>query len=508
MSSNYSFDNGGNVFLQALHISPKDATSFGTAPTTGTSNLNSNYWKKIFTDRNVRASGGLSSSDMRNDGSFFIAGTFINDQTAFSKPWKKDKDGKILEVQPPSPTSNDLYSAIMSNNIAFDKYGNIRTFGAVNKDWKNPLTSIEMTDNQDQLALASVKNKIFVLSTGGRWILAQDTELFKKGQKVYYVLFNPIHSAEDTQLNQMGTTTFKKFYNRNNGLDSDTRSGRIREPLLQKYCEMTSVKPGVGYQTGNIPYQKSFDDYPSLQTNDGTRDYGDSSCYLTNYKEGAYDYIGSPIDMTSMGSSAKQFYDLAQQQSVCAKPSKWTQEGKSSSFIVDYLNDRINEISNTNVALPKCPDRSVNFCTSIVKAAGNVDLTGTSFSNSCGGYLPTPSPPAPEPTTMAPTTAAPTTMAPTTAAPTTMAPTTAAPTTMAPTTAAPTTRAPTTMAPTMSPTMIPSSALSKDSSLLSLSTMAPTTGPTDAPVSSNNVVLIGGGVVVIVACYYFLVMRK
>lgn len=488
MSSNYSFDNGGNVFLQALHISPKDATAFGTAPTTGTSNLNSNYWKKIYTDRNVRASGGLSSSDMRNDGSFFIAGTFVGDQTAFPS-----SNNPTLGT---SITANDLYNAIMSNNIAFDKYGNIRTFGAVNKDWKNPLTVPKMSNNENQLDLAQTKNKVFVLSTGGRWILAQDTELSKKGQKVYYVLFNPIHSTEDSQLPQMGTTTFKKFYNSNNGLDSDTRAGRLREPLLQKYCEMTSVKPGNGYQTSNIPYQKSFDGYPSLQTNDGTRDYGDSSCYLTNYKEGAYDYIGSPIDMTVMGQSAKQFYDLSKQQSVCANRARWTL-GKSSSFIADYLNDRINEIIDTNVVAPKCPEQSINFCTSVVKAAGNVDLTGTTFANTCGSYLP-----------------APTTPAPTTPAPTTPAPTTPAPTTLAPTTAAPTTRAPiitmaATMAPTIAATIAPSSALSKDSSLLSLTTMAPTMAPTTAPsTSNNNVALIGGGVVVLAACYYFFMMRK
>ena len=80
MSSDYGINKpNGNLFLQKLHISPDNATTFGNLP--NSSSLNSKYWKKIYTDRNIDK--GLQGSGMKNDGSFFIAGTFDGSKTAF-----------------------------------------------------------------------------------------------------------------------------------------------------------------------------------------------------------------------------------------------------------------------------------------------------------------------------------------------------------------------------------------------------------------------------------------
>jgi hypothetical protein len=478
MSSDYSSSNGGNLFLQALHISPNESTTFGTLPS-ASSSLNAKYWKKIFTDRDV--AGTLVSSDMKNDGSFFIAGTFNG---AKSSP----ESANTANV----PSGDDIFKAINNNKLAFDQYGNIRTFQP-QKNWKNPVTATAMSSNEEQLALDKNNpyNKTFVVSKGGRWTLIQDTELAKKGTNTYYVIFNPIHSGEYSD-KQVGTSTFKKWYQGINGNDSkDKQTKRLREPLIQKYCEMTTAKPRGAYQTSNIPYMTSFDEIPTLQDGDGTRYHGDISCTLANYKEGVYDLFKGPLDIAQIDQANphQNFYGSAKEESICSSSAhdwgNWVSD-KGSSFIADYLNDRVNVLNNkTDVPNAQCPAGTKVFCTSLINAGGDVNIKNTSISQSCGIQ-----PPTPPPTTKAPTTTPPpTTQPPTTPPPTTQPPTTPPPTTQPPTTQPPTTRPPTaapTIGATMGPTAGPPTAVPTIGATAGPTMGAATMGPTKGPSSSSD----------------------
>jgi hypothetical protein len=485
MSSDYGIDTpNGNLFLQKLHISPANATTFGNLP--NSSSLNSKYWKKIYTDRSVTPS--LQGSGMKNDGSFFIAGTFVGTKTAFPSV-----DG------PTAITGNDIFNAIVSSQIEFDDFGNIRIFtGDGNKDWKNPLTPVKMAVKTGQLRSIDMPNSTFILSRNGRWILAQDTELSQKGaDKVYYVMFNPIHSGGSNTEDPYYTTssTFKKWYNSQvDQFGTKPDPNRLEEPLLQKYCEMTAQKPGNSFKTNQnhtTPFKTSFSEYIP-QDGDYQRNYGDQSCNILVNKEGVYNAMGGIIsDPNAVG--------LAIKDAVCNTqngPNNYANSNRKGNFIIDYMNDKKKR------AIPdmKCPERSINFCSTVIQAAGDVNIKGGSnIVNECGkqypNLIPTPAPTTPAPTTLAPTTRPPT-LAPTNAP--TLAPTNAptlAPTTRPPTTLAPT-NAPTTLPPTLSPTKVP--------------TFAPTTSPstTPAPSSSNMMMMAIAGVAVVGAIIVIMKMRK
>lgn len=491
--TDYGFtSNGGSVFLNAMNISPADATSFGALPdskitidngkiTSG--NMNSKYWKKIYTDRDVKA--GIQ---LPNDGSFFIAGTFSGKDTSYSQ---NNKD---------SITGNDIYKSITIGQIAFDEYGNIRlTDGATPKNWKNPLTTIAMDSRYPIMTSLNMPNPAFIISANGKWILAQDTELStKSSDKTYYVLFNPIHSAPDSsKAGSDNTATFKKWYggqvdSNGNRIVTGNVGNRIKEPLVQKYCEMVAQKEGNTYKTSKIPFNTSYDGSFTLQTGDGQRNYADPSCYIVTPKEGAFNVIGGVFNPSKVPAA---LFAQAVQQSICSNavgPIKDARSNKPNSFISDYITDMIDVTYGDPGKNQKgvCPASQNTFCTSVVQAAGNISVTGgSSVGNQCG--LPMPTVPPPPPPTLAPT-----------AAPT-LAPT-AAPT-MAPT-AAPTMAA--TAAPTMRPTMGPTAAPTMAAVNKLVPTYAPTMSPTTAPVQSSNTTMIAIGAAVIIVGVAIVFMKK
>lgn len=465
--SDYGFtSNGGSVFLNAMNISPMDATSFGALPDSKiiTDNnskigyMNSRYWKKIYTDRDVKA--GIQ---LPNDGSFFIAGTFNGKETSYSPT---NKDGI---------TGNDIYKSIIAGQIAFDDYGNIRlTDGDKPKNWKNPLTTIEMTPRNAILTSLQIPNPAFIMSLNGKWILAQDTELSTKGtDKTYYVLFNPIHSAPDSSKpGSDNTATFKKWYdsqvNQNGSRKITGNDGnRIKEPLIQKYCEMVAQKENNGYKTGKIPFNTSYDGQFTYQDGDGQRNYADPSCYIVTPKEGVFNVIGGVFKPAG---NLKMFSE-AIQESICGSvlgPIADARSNKPNSFISDYIKD-VKDVKFGNPEKNEngvCPPSQNNFCNSVVQAAGNISITGgSSVGNQCG--LPMPTIPPPPPPTPPPTSAP------------TSAPVMA--------TSAPTSAPITTSAPTMRPTI------------------AATMAPTEAPVkSSNTMIMIGAAVIIVGVAIVFM----
>lgn len=481
MSSDYGIATpNGNLFLQKLHISPDNATTFGNLP--NPSSLNSKYWKKIYTDRSVNPT--LQGSGMKNDGSFFIAGTFVGTKTAFPSV-----DG------PTAITGNDIFNAIVGRQLEFDDFGNIRIFaGGVGKDWKNPLTPVKMATKTGQLESTDMPNSAFILSRNGRWILAQDTELSQKGaEKVYYVMFNPIHSGGTNTDDPYYTTssTFKKWYNSQLDPFGKPDQNRLQEPLLQKYCEMTAQKPGNGFktnQTHTIPFKTSFSEYVP-QEGDNNRNYGDQSCYILTPKEAIYNQIGGVIDDPKMLNAAVGSV-------VCNKatgPNTYAQTNRRGNFITDYMNDKLKKIYPDMV----CPPTNNTFCSMVLNSAGDLNVKGGSnIVNDCGNKYPQLIPVTPAPTTPAPTTPAPTTPAPTTPAPTTRPPTPAP--TNAPTNA-PTTR-PSTLVPTNAPTNSPTNA----------PTNVPTTAPSTTPVpsSSNMMMMAIAGVAVVAVVIVVMKMKK
>jgi hypothetical protein len=530
MSSNYSFTApNGNVFLQSLHISPPNATSFGQLPSS--SDLNAKYWKKIYTDRNV-SSSVLQASGMRNDGSFFIAGTFDGKKSAFPS-----QDG------PTSVTGNDIYLAIVGNKLAFDNFGNIRIFGDPQKDWKNPLTTTSMGSHDPQLDLSDMPNNAFILSKNGKWAIVQDTELSRIGEnKVYYVVFNPIHSGEgtaSTDSSYMGTNTFKKWYNSQIDSKGNPDYSRLQEPLVQKYCELISTKPSNGYKTGNIPYQSSFSGYPIPQEGDANRNYADQSCYITTPKEGVYGLMGGAIDAsTGVG---KKLWTAGINTSLCSDSTgsiKYSRDNRPQSFINDYIKDNIYSSFTDHV----CPQTNNTFCSIVLNSAGDTNIKSNSkVVNDCGNTYPQLIPPPPTPidcsvsgwttwndcsapcgggkqtrnrTIMQPaqyggkdcSNLSETQVCNTQACPTTPPPTTPPPTTPPPTTPPPTTPPPTTPPPTPAATL--SKVISTTAPTLSkvIPTLSPTAAPTTAPSSSKTMIIVG--VVAVAAVVGFMMMRK
>jgi hypothetical protein len=446
--------NGGSVFLRAMNISPDNATSFGVLPDSTitidnqkiTGKMNSKYWKKIYTDRDFKK----FNYNFPNDGSFFIAGTFSGNDTSYSPT---NKDGI---------TGNDIYKSIIAGQIAFDDYGNIRlTDGDTPKNWKNPLTAIAMSPNKDILTSFQMPNPAFIVSLDGKWILAQDTELSTKStDKTYYVLFNPIHSAPDrSKPGSENTATFKKWYNSqvdSNGNRKITGNdgNRLREPLIQKYCEMVAQKDGNSYKTNNIPFNTSYGGSFTRQEGDGQRNYADPTCYIVTPKEGAFNVIGGVFNPSQVN---PKLFSSAIQQTICNRETGSgfdAKQNKPNSFISDYIKDMVDVTYEG-----ECPKENNTFCTSVMSSAGSINITdGSSVGNHCPGQqLPTP--------TLAPTEAP------------TLAPTEAP--TLAPT-----------EAPTLAPTASP--------------TVAPTTAPTMAPVQSLNKTMIAIGVVVIIGAIIFM----
>ena len=476
MSSDYGIATpNGNLFLQKLHISPDNATTFGNLP--NPSSLNSKYWKKIYTDRSVIRTGGLLGSGMKDDGSFFIAGTFVGKNTAFPSV-----DG------PTAITGNDIFDAIVGRKIEFDDFGNIRIFSGSDikdKDWKNPLTPVKMADRT--VGSIDMPNSTFILSRNGRWILAQDTELSQKGyDKVYYVMFNPIHSGGTNTEDPYYTTssTFKKWYNSQlDTFGTNPDPNRLEEPLLQKYCEMTAQKPGNRFETNKTtPFQTSFTDIYSPQEGDNNRNYGDQSCYILVNKEGVYNAVGAIV-------TDRVTATMAQEDAICNTingPNNYANSNRKGNFIIDYMKDKKKKALGGD---KECTKRSINFCSTIINSAGDVNMKGSNIVNECGKQYPsliTPAPTTPAPTTRPPT------LAPTTQPPT-LAPTTQPPT-LAPTTR-PSTLVPTN-APTNSPTNVPTN----------VATTAPSTTP--APSSSNMMMMAIAGVAVVAVVIVVMKMKK
>jgi len=101
----------GDIFINAIQTPPPLATPIGSPVP---SQLSSKLWKTFHTDRNMNAIA--SSSNVSNDGSFFVAATF-NDTSI--------------------PSGNSIFDSITSNMIVFDRDGNLQTKSG--DIWNNPL---------------------------------------------------------------------------------------------------------------------------------------------------------------------------------------------------------------------------------------------------------------------------------------------------------------------------------------------------------------------------------
>ena len=341
--------NYGDVFINAIQNPPPLATPIGSPVS---DKLASKLWKTFHTDRNMNAIA--SSSNVNNDGSFFVVATF-NDTT--------------------TPTGNSIFDAITSNQFVFDRDGNIQA----KKDiWNNPLMPFRSfaanlaNGEPSTVGYTDWKgNPDMIVSSNGKWILAKDVALTKN---VYYVMYNP-----------MNARFFKNWYNQ----QSD-HAARMSNLNVQKYCEMTALKPTslpsnysvsndkYGIATSTVPFQMPGSETPeSLLPMDGNRNYADPICYNTVFRECANRVTGSAIDPTN------SIYNQAAQYCTCINPkTKLQLKGypKEDSFVNDFVKD-FQAVYDEG----QCPSKiEINFCQEAINSAGSTVQKDSPMMMNCG----------------------------------------------------------------------------------------------------------------------------
>jgi hypothetical protein len=356
MPTNYN-----DVFLNALNISPKDATPFGTAPssTIASPNYNALLWKKIYTDRTMtsasKTDGGYPSFDpVTDDGSFFVIATFNSTS---------------------SIKGNDIYSYLNGSGLGFDQYGNIK-FGS--SSWSNPLFNPPKPFSSTKTVSSSNLDR--VMSSSGKWILFRDQQLSKTGDQIYYLLYNPIHAK-----------SYNSYYNGLQTANSKDLSKSLSDPLPQKYCEMMATKPNNANTTSNIHYQQhdwsgGFKESdingpggPYSPGSDGNRNYADVLCNgiynreCVNYATGSQISVsGGGVSGTALNQNCDCMSDL-RQKSI-------TDHGDS--FISKFI---IDSHSQKNGGVSTCPTSlEITTCSQIINSAGSFNAKDSNFNQICG----------------------------------------------------------------------------------------------------------------------------
>lgn len=359
-----------DVFLDALNISPQNATPIGIKPdsTPSAPNYNALLWKKVNTDRSMihvvgNSDGGYD--DITNDGSFFTVATFSGDT---------------------SPSGTNLTGNLIYNNfteMSFDNSGNLRTKSLNNVEyiWKNPLTKSSWNVTNDAENAKFGKRNDIVVSNNGKFILMRDLGLSTSNNQIYYVLYNPIHSI-----------AYQKFYRSIND-----RVKRLSDPLPHKYTEIMADKtknplydPRNPTATTSTVYQQynwnGTGNYDFLK-GDGKRNYGDIACNLLYNREcvnfAAGGGLNIPFDSSSYG-------DLSNNCSCSAtslSSSLGTKIGvgldkMKDSFITDFTLDAH---AAKNQGEKECPKNlQINNCTMTNNISGDSTETNVTKVMLCG----------------------------------------------------------------------------------------------------------------------------
>ena len=365
MPTNYN-----DVFLNALNISPKDATPMGTAPvsTTTAPNYNALLWKKIYTDRTMTSAGGdggyTEQKGITDDGSFFVVATFNNTSAV---------------------KGNDIYAFLTDvKKLSFDQYGNIQ-FGSTS--WSNPL--FKPPKPFEATGYVSSGDLDRVVSSSGKWFLFRDKERSTTGNQIYYLLYNPIHSK-----------AYNSYYNSipvpvttSNNKNIKDFSKRLSDPLPQKYCEMMAAKPNNSTTTSNIHYQQHWDGFdiydingpggPNSPGSDGHRYYADVLCNAiynrecTNYSTGSQNPPGSQISVRGanirvLDQNCDCLSDL-RQKSI---------SNHEDSFISGFVLDSHAQKNGGN---SECPTSlEITTCSQIINSAGSFNAKDSKFNQICG----------------------------------------------------------------------------------------------------------------------------
>jgi hypothetical protein len=365
MQTNYN-----DVFLNALNISPKDATLFGVEPssTAASPNYNALLWKKIYTDRKMTSAGGdggyTEQKGITDDGSFFVVATFNNTSTV---------------------KGNDIYNNLTIKKLSFDQYGNIQ-FGSTS--WANPL--FKPPKPSEATVYVSSGDLDRVVSSSGKWFLFRDKQISTTGNQIYYLLYNPIHSkAYNSYYNSIPvpvTTSSNK--------NIKDFSKRLADPLPQKYCEMMATKPNNSTKTSNIQYQQHWGDGfniydingsggPNSPGSDGHRYYADVLCNAiynrecTNYSTGSQDPPGSQISVR--GANIR----VLDQNCDCLSDLREKSITKhEDSFISGFVQDSHAQKNGGDSECPK--SLSITTCSQIINSAGSFNAKDSKFNQVCG----------------------------------------------------------------------------------------------------------------------------